>query len=124
MELKCNSTANASTRFYWFRLAVVSLIWFIYDFSSYSFGLYSSAWIEIIIGKNAPLWKSFGWTTLTYLFYLPGSGLGALVSDWIGPRHTLAIGVLLQGIVGFIMSGCYKYLATSANVGGFVVVYG
>ncbi|KAJ5669664.1 Glycerophosphodiester transporter GIT2 [Penicillium macrosclerotiorum] len=111
-------------KYYWFRLAVVSLIWFIYDFSSYSFGLYSSAWIEIITGDNAPMWKTFGWTTLTYCFYLPGCTLGAFVSDWIGPRKTLAIGVLLQGIVGFIMSGCYKYLATSANVAGFVVVYG
>ncbi|OOQ85192.1 putative metabolite transport protein [Penicillium brasilianum] len=111
-------------KFYWFRLAVVSLIWFIYDFSSYSFGLYSSTWIQIITGSSAPLWQTFGWTTLTYLFYLPGSGLGAWVSDWLGPRNTLALGVLLQGIVGFIMSGCYEWLATPANVGGFVVVYG
>lgn len=58
------------------------------------------------------------------MFYLPGSGLGAWVSDWLGPRQTLAIGVLLQGIVGFIMSGCYEWLATPKNVGGFVVVYG
>ncbi|KAJ5168706.1 Glycerophosphodiester transporter GIT2 [Penicillium canariense] len=111
-------------KFYWFRLAVVSLIWFIYDFSSYSFGLYSSATISIITGDDAPMWQTFGWTTLIYLFYLPGSLLGAFVSDWIGPRKTLAIGVLLQGIVGFIMSGCYKWLATSENVAGFVVVYG
>ena len=70
------------------------------------------------------MWVTFGWTTLTYLFYIPGSVLGAYVSDWIGPRQTLAIGVFLQGIVGFIMSGCYKYLATPQNVAAFVVVYG
>ncbi|KAJ5899500.1 Glycerophosphodiester transporter GIT2 [Penicillium taxi] len=111
-------------KFYWKRLAVVSLIWFIYDFSSYSFGIFASKWISIITGDSAPLWQTFGWTTLEYLFYLPGSLLGAFCSDWIGPRKTLAIGVLLQGIVGFIMSGCYKYLGTHENVGGFVVVYG
>ncbi|KAJ5662043.1 Glycerophosphodiester transporter GIT2 [Penicillium maclennaniae] len=111
-------------KFYWMRLATVSLIWFIYDFSSYSFGLYSSKWLDIIIGSDAPLWKTFGWTTLTYLFYIPGSALGAFASDWMGPRNTLAIGVLLQGIVGFIMSGCYAYLATAKNVAAFVVVYG
>ncbi|OQD74014.1 hypothetical protein PENDEC_c012G06364 [Penicillium decumbens] len=111
-------------KFYWRRLATVSLIWFVYDFSSYSFGLYSSKWLSIIEGANAPLWKTFGWTTLTYLFYIPGSALGAFASDWMGPRNTLAIGVFLQGVVGFIMSGCYQYLATEKNVAAFVVVYG
>ena len=27
-------------KFYWFRLMIVSLIWFIYDFLTYSFGIY------------------------------------------------------------------------------------
>ena len=48
-------------KFYWWRLIVVALIWFIYDFSAYSFGIYSSAWLAIILPKTAPLWKSFGW---------------------------------------------------------------
>jgi MFS family permease len=48
-------------KFYWFRLTVVSLIWFIYDFSAYSFGIYSSAWLALILPSTAPLWKSFGW---------------------------------------------------------------
>ncbi|KAH8427714.1 putative MFS phospholipid transporter (Git1) [Aspergillus melleus] len=111
-------------KFYWKRLTVVSLIWFIYDFSAYSFNIYSSKWIAIILGDSAPLWKSFGWTTVTNAFYIPGSFLGALASDWIGPRNTLALGVGLQGIIGFIMSGCYKYLATPENVAAFVVVFG
>lgn len=103
---------------------MVSLIWFIYDFSSYSFGLYSSAWLKLIVGDSAPLWKTFGWTTLIYLFYIPGSSLGAFASDWWGPRQTLAIGLGLQGIVGFIMSGCYSWLATKEYLGAFIVVYG
>ena len=111
-------------RFYWFRLTVVSLIWFIYDFSSYSFSIYSSAWLSVILGKNAPIWKSFGWNTLVNVFYLPGAIGGAFLSDAIGPRYALALGVFLQGIVGFIMAGCYALLDTSAHVAGFVVVYG
>ncbi|KAJ6028512.1 Glycerophosphodiester transporter GIT2 [Penicillium herquei] len=111
-------------RFYWKRLFVVSLIWFIYDFSSYSFGLYSSKWLTLILPSTAPLWKNFGWTTLIYLFYLPGSFLGALCSDWFGPKKTLAIGVGVQGVVGFIMSGCYQWLATTEYLGAFIVVYG
>ncbi|KAJ5513377.1 Major facilitator superfamily domain general substrate transporter [Penicillium fimorum] len=111
-------------KFYWKRLAVVSIIWFLYDFSAYSFGIYSSAWLSIILGEDAPLWKSFGWSTLVNSFYIPGSALGAFMADWIGPRYTLALGVGLQGVIGFIMAGCYKWLATPENVAAFVVVFG
>ena len=46
------------------------------------------------------------------------------MSDYIGPKNALVIFVTLQGIVGFIMAGCYGLLNTSAHVAGFVVVYG
>lgn len=111
-------------RFYWKRLSVVSLIWFMYNFSVYSFSIYSSAWLNIILGESAPLWKTFGWNTVLTLFYIPGSGLGAWISDWIGPRYALAAGATAQGIIGFIMSGCYAQLATAQHVAAFVVVYG
>ena len=111
-------------RFYWWRLIIVSAIWFIYDFSTYSFSIYSTSWLAIIIGDSAPLWVTFGWGTLTNFFYIPGALLGAFASDWFGPRYTLAGGVFLQGIVGFIMSGLYGHLNTPAHVAGFVVVYG
>ena len=62
--------------------------------------------------------------TIINLFYIPGAFIGAFTSDWIGPRYCLAIGVFLQGILGFIMAGLYARLATSAHVAGFVVVYG
>lgn len=125
---KRESMANTKTpwwlciKFYWFRLAVVSLIWFIYDFSSYSFGIFSSTIVANLLGKNTALWKSFGWNTLINFFYMPGCILGSFVSDWFGPRYTLAFGVLAQAIVGFIMAGCYGPLSHPSNVGGFVVV--
>lgn len=111
-------------RFYWFRLMIVSFIWFIYDFLTYSFSIYSSSWIAIILGDDTALWKSFGWNTIVNVFYLPGAIGGAFISDWIGPKKALVIFVFLQGIVGFIMAACYGLLDTSAHVGGFVVVYG
>lgn len=80
--------------------------------------------MNVLTGANAPLWKSFGWSTLSNIFYIPGSFLGAYTSDWIGPRNTLALGAFIQGIVGFIMAGCYEYLKMPANIAGFVVVYG
>ena len=103
---------------------MVALIWFIYDFSTYSFSIYSSAWLSVIIGDNAPMWKTLGWNTLINVFYVPGSFLGAFMSDWYGPRNTLAFGVFVQGAIGFIMTGCYPYLDTSHYVAAFVVVYG
>jgi len=111
-------------RFYWKRLLVISTIWFIYDFLAYSFGIYSSSWLYFIIGDTYPLWISFGWATVINAFYVPGAFIGAFLSDWIGPKYCLILGVLLQGIVGFIMTGIYSYLNTAQHVAGFVVVYG
>jgi hypothetical protein len=66
----------------------------------------------------------FGWNTVINLFYIPGTMLGAPVSDWLGPRYALALGVFLQAIVGFIMAGNYVSLSQPGMVGAFVVVYG
>jgi len=46
------------------------------------------------------------------------------LSDWIGPKYCLILGVWLQGIVGFIMTAIYKHLDQASQVGGFVVMYG
>lgn len=108
-------------KFYWFRLTVVSLIWFIYDFSVYSFGTFNT----IIIGEvipNGTLYENWGWSVVFNLFYMPGAFLGAFVGDYLGPRLTLAIGVGAQGIIGIAMSACLKSL--KKHVAGFVVVFG
>ena len=113
-------------RFYGFRMIVVSVIWFIYDFSAYAFGLYSSSILSNLLGNDSRLWVSFGWNTLITFFYMPGCIGGAWVSDLksMGPKRTLVVGVVLQGIVGFIMAGCYSSLSKPHNIGAFVVVYG
>ncbi|KAJ4353044.1 glycerophosphoinositol permease [Ascochyta clinopodiicola] len=113
-------------RYYWFRLSIVSTIWFIYDFSAYSFGIYASSILANLLGKSAPLWKSLAWNILINFFYMPGCLAGAFVADLpsMGPKKTLFIGVTLQGIIGFIMAGCYPWLNKPENVAGFVVVYG
>ncbi|KAF2009684.1 MFS general substrate transporter [Aaosphaeria arxii CBS 175.79] len=113
-------------KFYWYRLAIVSLIWWIYDYSAYSFGIYASSILANLLGEDAPLWKSFAWNILINFFYMPGCLAGAFVADLpsMGPKRTLAIGVGLQGIIGFIMAGCYPWLSKPENVAGFVVVYG
>lgn len=112
-------------KFYGPRLLVVALIWFIYDFSAYPFGIYGSTILASIYDSDtAPLTTVFGWNTVINMFYLPGTFIGAFVCDWIGPRYTLALGVTLQAIVGFGMAGGYSHLAQPSNVAGFAVIYG
>lgn len=113
-------------RFYWYRLVVVSLIWFIYDFSAYSFGIYSSNILQTLLGPTAPLWKTFAWNILINFFYMPGCIIGAFLADipWLGPRKLLTGFVVAQAIVGYIMAGCFEWLNTPKYVGAFVVVYG
>ncbi|KAH6647440.1 major facilitator superfamily transporter [Truncatella angustata] len=146
-EFSRNSMKNAKTpyslvlKYYGFRLAIVSLIWFIYDasisldtlkhnilivhqFSTYAFGIFSSPMLASIYNDDAPLTTVFGWNTVINLFYIPGTIIGAFVSDRFGPRYTLVGGVLAQAIVGFIMAGCYSKLAQPQYVGAFAVVYG
>lgn len=96
----------------------------VYDFSAYSFSIYSTQWISVILGEDTSLWKSFGWGTLVNAFYLPGAIAGAYISDWIGPRRALYTFVFLQGCVGFLMAGLYGILGKPANIAGFVVIYG
>ncbi|PVH87669.1 MFS phospholipid transporter-like protein Git1 [Cadophora sp. DSE1049] len=111
-------------RYYGFRLCIVSLVWFLYDFSTYSFGIFSSTILANIYGDTAPLTTIFGWNTVINLFYIPGAMLGSIYSDKIGPKYALASGVFAQAVVGFIMAGLYPTLAKPENVAGFAVVYG
>lgn len=109
-------------KFYWARLAAVMMVWFLYDFAAYAFGIYSSTIVKIILPGTATYAQTFGWNTVINLFYIPGAMLGGPVSDWIGAKYTLIIGVTLQAIVGFIMAGCIGNL--QSNVAAFCVVYG
>lgn len=110
-------------KFYGPRLLVVCLIWFIYDFLTYPFSIYSSTWIGVIQPK-AQLWQTFGWSCLVNFFYLPGAILGSWTSDRMGPRLALSVFVAAQGVIGFIMSGCYTELEKPKYIAAFVVVYG
>ncbi|KAF3993527.1 hypothetical protein FT663_01862 [Candidozyma haemuli var. vulneris] len=108
-------------KFYWFRLTISSLIWFIYDFSAYAFASYSSYILRIIV-PGGDLYKTFGWNVVFNLFYLPGTLIGALFADYFGPRVTMTAGLLCQSIIGFGMTAGYYNLKN--NIGSFVVVYG
>lgn len=113
-------------KYYWFRLSAISVIWFIYDFSAYAFGIYSTTILANLLGDDAALWKSFAWNILINFFYLPGAVLGSFLADVpaLGPKKTLVVGVCAQAVVGLVMAGAYSKLQEPANIAGFCVVYG
>ncbi|KAG8888020.1 hypothetical protein FRB99_004164, partial [Tulasnella sp. 403] len=75
---------------YWLRFIAISLAWFIYDFITYPFGIYSSTIVTTIIGKSAPLTTSLGWNVVINLFYIPGCMIGALLVDRVKPRMLMS----------------------------------
>ncbi|SJM87143.1 related to MFS phospholipid transporter (Git1) [Zygosaccharomyces bailii] len=109
-------------KFYWFRVLTTSTIWFLYDFSSYAFNTYSTLLIQIVMGKDDSMYKSFGWNVVFTLFNVPGSLVGSVCADWWGPRITLTSGLIVQAAIGYAMAGCLESL--KKHVAGFVVIYG
>ncbi|KIO15487.1 hypothetical protein M407DRAFT_211252, partial [Tulasnella calospora MUT 4182] len=109
---------------YWLRFTAISLVWAIYDFITYPFGIYASTITTTIIGDSAPLATSLGWNVVINLFYIPGCIIGALLVDRVKPKMLMTIALLLQAVFGFAMSGAYTYLATPAHIAGFTIMYG
>jgi hypothetical protein len=58
-------------KYYWKRLLAVSAIWFLYDFSTYSFGIFSSTILTNVMPADAPLSQSFGWNTVSNTCFIP-----------------------------------------------------
>lgn len=107
---------------YWVSLSAISFIWFLYDFIAYPFGIYSSTILDNVTGGSDSLSVVFGWNVVINLFYIPGTLGGAFVIDYLGVKYTMITGLVLQAIVGFIMSGLYVQLTN--HIAGFAVVYG
>ncbi|RAH64747.1 MFS general substrate transporter [Aspergillus aculeatinus CBS 121060] len=106
---------------YWRPLLGVCGSWFLYNYISYPFGLFSST----IVGRVNPtssLALTMAWGTLINCFYIPGAFIGGFLSDRIGRRKTMALGFLLQAILGFILGGALKYIESSLPL--FIVLYG
>ncbi|KAH7884693.1 major facilitator superfamily domain-containing protein [Phlebopus sp. FC_14] len=107
---------------YWKGLLGISLAWFIYDFITYPFGIYSSTITDNVTGGSSALSVVFGWNVVINLFYIPGTIIGAFFVDLLGPKVTMITGLLFQAVIGFIMSGLYDPL--TQHIAAFAVVYG
>ncbi|KAJ5930335.1 hypothetical protein N7466_005828 [Penicillium verhagenii] len=106
---------------YWRPLLAVCSTWFIYNYISYPFGLFSSTIVDRV-NPTSSLALTMAWGTLINCFYIPGAFIGGFLSDRIGRRRTMALGFFLQAILGFILGGALGPIQT--NLPLFIVLYG
>ncbi|PWY98478.1 MFS general substrate transporter [Testicularia cyperi] len=111
---------------YWVRLLSVCLSWFAYDYVAYPSGIYSSIIVKQLNPGNGSdydtLKKSLAYSTALNCFYLPGTIIGAFISDRLGPKYTMIAGLLCQSVLAFIMGGAFGHIRE--HFGGFIVIYG
>ncbi|KAG8161206.1 hypothetical protein KVR01_009470 [Diaporthe batatas] len=96
--------------------------WFLYNWISIPFGIFSSTIISRANIGDKQLVKNFGWGTLINCFYIPGPFLGGYLSDKIGRRKTMALGFSLQAALGFILGGAIFPIQNVFPL--FIVLYG
>ncbi|KAG0231211.1 Plasma membrane permease, mediates uptake of glycerophosphoinositol and glycerophosphocholine [Actinomortierella wolfii] len=108
---------------YWRYLLGTCGSWFFYNFISYPFGIFAGTIIDNGTGKVNPSFvETAQWMLLLNCFYLPGSVGGALSSDKLGRKRTMALGFLMQGILGMLLGIFYRRLLEIFPL--FVVLYG
>lgn len=95
--------------------------WFMYNYISIPFGIFSSTIISRVNAENS-LVKNLGWGVVINCFYIPGPFLGGYLSDKIGRRKTMALGFGLQAILGFVLGGANEKIQSVFPL--FVVLYG
>jgi MFS family permease len=98
-----------------------SLAWFMYDFVTYPFGIFSSTIISQL-NPNDSLIQNIGYGTVVNCFYLPGCIVGGLLMDWIGRKQTMTLGFACWAVLGFILGGALGPIQSVFPL--FVVLYG
>ncbi|KAF9933038.1 Plasma membrane permease, mediates uptake of glycerophosphoinositol and glycerophosphocholine [Linnemannia zychae] len=121
-NLKRNVPYLLIIRRYWKYLLGTAGSWFIYDFITYPFGIFSGTILDAAIGTDGTFVQTAEWMCLLNFFYLPGCIAGALSADTIGRKKTITLGFFLQGVLGILMGIFYKQLTGIFPL--FVVLYG
>lgn len=112
---------------YWVRLLAVCLAWFAYDYVAYPSGIYSSIIIKQLNPSNGRsdyevLKQSLAYSCALNCFYLPGTIIGAFISDRLGPKYTMIIGLVCQAAFGFAMGGAFGEVRHS--IARVIVLFG
>lgn len=106
---------------YWRPLIGCSSTWFVYNYVSIPFGIFSST-ITGRVHASDSLVKTLGWGVIINCFYIPGPFIGGYLSDRIGRRQTMAFGFALQALLGFIFGGANQQIEKIFPL--YVVLYG
>lgn len=108
---------------YWRALVGCATTWFMYNYISVPFGIFSST-IMSRVNPDDSLIKTLGWGVVINCFYIPGPFIGGLLSSpkRLGRRKTMALGFGLQAILGFILGGAMGPIQNIFPL--FVVLYG
>ncbi|GAD95217.1 conserved hypothetical protein [Paecilomyces variotii No. 5] len=106
---------------YWRPMLGCCTSWFLYNWISYPFGLFSSTIVDRV-NPSSSLVLNMAWGTIINCFYIPGAFIGGFISDRIGRRKTMALGYTLQAILGFILGGALGPIETILPL--FIVLYG
>src|SRR5215469_458742 len=106
---------------YWVPMLGTALAWFMYDFVTYPFGIFSSTIIGTLNPKDT-LVQNIGFGTVVNSFYLPGCIIGGFLMDRIGRKQTMTLGFVCWAILGFIIGGALNPIQSVFPL--FVVLYG
>jgi len=106
---------------YWRRIIGTCACWFLYDFTIYPFGLFSSTIVSQLNPDNTVM-RNIALATLINSFHIPGCLVGGLVIDKLGRRNTQALGFAVQGVLGMILGGALGPIRN--HLAAFVVLYG
>jgi len=111
-------------RYYWRTLAVESLIWFLWNVTSFSYNIFAPRLIEMIGTPGQSLVQVFGYTACISMFHFPGAVGGAYLSDKLGPRALLVLGSFCQTLMGCLLAGLWAKVELPAVAFIFIFGYG
>lgn len=109
-------------RYYWRSLAVESLVWFLWNVTSFSCTIFAPRLIEMIGTPGQSLVQVFGYTACISMFHFPGAIGGAFLSDKLGPRAMLAMGSFCQTLMASLLGALWAKVELPAPA--FIFIFG
>lgn len=107
---------------YWPKLLITGGIWFLYDFVSYSFGIFSDTILSVANPDNT-LMQTLCWNIVINIFYPFGALAGGLCIDKLGRKYVMASGFFIQAAIGIIVGALAPQIIKSCFP-VFVILYG